>query len=229
VARLAHPARIRRAAAAALLGLVASAVTGAPVAQAGHDAQPLRTITYDVQQRGTVSTSLESFAEHAAATLGDPRGWSLGGSLAYVRVPSDGAFTLWLAEASAVPSFSSACSAEWSCRVGRHVIINETRWRTGSTAWTRSLDEYQHYLVNHELGHWHGRGHETCPGPGQPAPAMQQQSISLQGCLAAVWPLAWERVAVALHHGVPVRRGVFTEIAGSVHADAARRLAHDRS
>ena len=77
-----------------------------------------------------------------------------------------GVFTLVLAEASQVPAFSSGCSAEWSCRVGRYVIINQTRWRHASpcgTRCTRSVRDYRHMVVNHETGHWLGWGHRTAP------------------------------------------------------------------
>ena len=54
------------------------------------------------------------------------------------RVPPGrpgGAFVLVLSEASQVPTFSSGCSAEWSCRVGRYVIINQMRWLHASPMW----------------------------------------------------------------------------------------------
>lgn len=195
---------------------------------------PTRTYTYEVRARGAVASDLEAFAAHAAATLADPRGWSMGGSLGYQRVASGGQLTLWLAEPSTMTSFSSACSASWSCRVGRNVIVNDLRWRTASPAWTRSLEDYRHYVVVHELGHWLGQGHSTCPGNGAPAPVMLQQSKSLQGCVANVWPLGGERDVVARRHGVAVLPvpvapagppDVFTDVADSVHADAVRRLA----
>ena len=54
------------------------------------------------------------------------------------------------------------------------------------------MRDYRHMVVNHEMGHWLGSGHQYCGGIGQPAPVMQQQSIDLQGCAFNPWPLDWE-------------------------------------
>ena len=77
------------------------------------------------------------------------------------------------------------------------MIINETRWRTGSPAFPGTLQDYRHMVVNHETGHWPGRPHAYCPGPGRPAPVMQQQSKGMQGCRVNPWPLPSEVSAVS--------------------------------
>ncbi|HYF44596.1 MAG TPA: DUF3152 domain-containing protein, partial [Acidimicrobiales bacterium] len=167
-----------------------------------------RVYTYSFATRGTITADFEHFKIHVAQTLGDPRGWSLGGSIEFRHVSSGGDFTVYLAEAGTVPSFGSPCSSMWSCRVGRAVIINQTRWQNASPSWMGgggSLDSYRHYVVNHETGHWLGFGHSFCPGAGQAAPVMQQQSKDLQGCRHNTWPVPGERSSAGSRHGVGVR------------------------
>jgi hypothetical protein len=162
--------------------------------QVAHRVDVRRTVTYHVETRGRITTSVKEFARLARQTYSDPRGWR-GKGVRFVRVERGGSFTLVLAEASRVPGFSSVCSSEWSCRVGRFVIINQTRWKHASPAWNRAhgaLRDYRHMVVNHETGHWLGRGHAGCPGPGRLAPVMMQQSKGLDGCRFNPWPTLGE-------------------------------------
>lgn len=162
--------------------------------QVAHRVDVRRTVTYQVETRGRITTSVRDFARLAQETYSDPRGWRAKG-VRFVRVDRGGSFTLVLAEASRVPVFSSGCSSDWSCRVGRFVIINQTRWKHASPAWNSAdgaLRDYRHMVVNHETGHWLGRGHAGCPGPGRLAPVMMQQSKGLGGCRFNPWPTLGE-------------------------------------
>ena len=161
----------------------------------GHLRPVRRTATYRIETRGTITASMRTFKRQVAETFADPRGWRSAG-VAFRRVAKGGNFSVVLAEASEVPKFSSVCSAQWSCRVGRYVIINQTRWKHASPSWNsagQSLRGYRHMVVNHETGHWLGHGHRGCTGRGNPAPVMQQQSKGLDGCRHNPWPLASER------------------------------------
>ncbi len=77
---------------------------------------------------------------------------------------------------------------EVNCRTGPNVVINLKRWQLGSPEFAGPPVEYRALIVNHEVGHWLGRGHLTCPGPGRPAPAMMQQIDGLKGCVSNAWP-----------------------------------------
>ena len=157
-----------------------------------------RTITYSVATSGAVAAGLTEFTTQVAETLADARGWPRAG-LAFQQVASGGEFTIWLATAARVPSFGSPCTVNYSCRVGRNVVINEDRWKGASAAWNATgagVRDYRHMVVNHEVGHWLGHGHRFCSGPGAPAPVMQQQSKDLSGCHPNPWPLDSELIGV---------------------------------
>ncbi len=77
---------------------------------------------------------------------------------------------------------------EVNCDVGAQVVVNIKRWNTGSPQFAGPIEEYRALIVNHEVGHRIGHGHETCPGKGKPAPAMMQQIYGLKGCVANAWP-----------------------------------------
>ncbi|MDK3255190.1 DUF3152 domain-containing protein [Blastococcus capsensis] len=163
-----------------------------------------RTVTYTVSTRGAVVGDLGHFADVAREALTDPRGWSLGGTLGFQQVASGSDFDLVLASPSVIAAASPGCSAQWSCRVGRSVFINDQRWRFGTSAWPHGLALYQRYVIQHEVGHWIGIPHTDCPTAGRTAWVMQQQSISLQGCQANVWPVIAERELAGSRMGVSV-------------------------
>lgn len=166
-----------------------------------YERQMVKSVTYSVETRGAIRTSFDEFKKQVNETLNDTRGWSRLG-VQFNEVASSGDFTVVLSEASQVPSFSpSGCDSNWSCNVGRYVIINQDRWLSGTEAWNNSgggIRDYRHMVVNHETGHWLGQGHEVCRGPGQPAAVMQQQSMDLQGCKFNPWPIQSELYAPRL-------------------------------
>ena len=149
-------------------------------------------VKYTVSTHGNVRSNLSEFASLANETLNHAKGWSRLG-VRFEQVESGGSFSLILSEAARVPDFSpDGCDTIWSCRVGSNVIINDDRWTSASDAWNASgggMRDYRHMVINHEVGHWLGHGHEYCTSSGSPAAVMQQQSIDLQGCAFNPWPL----------------------------------------
>lgn len=123
--------------------------------------------------------------------LGDRRGWTASGLRRFQRtVPTDAAIRVLIATPATVDRMCAPLRTNgWlSCRRGDTVILNVDRWNGAIDHWTAPLAEYRAYLVNHEIGHLLGLGHADCPGTGQPAPVMQQQTKSLQGCRPNGWP-----------------------------------------
>lgn len=150
---------------------------------------------YCTAVRGVGAETLPELTSKLAATYSDSRGWNSGGRVAFVQADSGCDYTVWLSASTSMTSFGGVCDAYYSCRSGNNVVINYDRWTGATEPWNTaggSLQDYRVMVINHETGHWLGFGHATCPGKGQSAPVMMQQSISLGGCTFNPWPTAGE-------------------------------------
>ncbi len=148
---------------------------------------------YKVMVEDGIDLTSSGAAARADAILADNRGWTRGGQHAFQRVGSGSyEFVVKIATPGTVDAICGAAGlqtrGEVNCRVGENVVVNLKRWVLGSPQFDGPIAEYQALIINHEVGHRIGRGHEGCPGPGQPAPAMMQQIKGLNGCVANAWP-----------------------------------------
>jgi hypothetical protein len=154
--------------------------------------------SYRVAVETGLPVTVDEFAATVNDTLSNPQSWIAGGNvrLAQVGSGSSANFTVWLATP---PTAKRLCAAGGvditvdgipytSCRAGSNVVINGDRYLKAVPDYPASVSAYRQYAINHEVGHWLGHKHELCPGPGQPAPVMQQQTLGMQGCLANGWP-----------------------------------------
>jgi hypothetical protein len=80
----------------------------------------------------------------------------------------------------------------YSCRYGSTILINLRRWLKGAPGFDMNLDGYHTMVINHEMGHRLGFAHMKCPGAGQPAPVMQEETINLAGCVPNAYPFSPE-------------------------------------
>ncbi|WP_069744529.1 DUF3152 domain-containing protein [Streptomyces sp. EN23] len=148
---------------------------------------------YRVEVENGIGVDPDRAAEDIAAILADPRGWSHGGDRSFRQV-ADGSAGLVIRIATPATTdrmcgvYGLNTRGEVNCRGGEKVMVNLKRWQLGSPQFDGPVSEYRALIVNHEVGHWLGRGHETCPGKGRPAPAMMQQINGLKGCVANAWP-----------------------------------------
>ncbi|HSX29560.1 MAG TPA: DUF3152 domain-containing protein [Candidatus Saccharimonadales bacterium] len=164
-----------------------------------------KTYTYCVKAAEVDASNLPGLEAKLRAAYADARGWNLGGLIVFTQVSSGCDYTVWLAASTIMPSFGPICDSQWSCMPGSAVVINFDRWQGASDAWNAaggSLDDYRSMVINHESGHWLGFGHANCPGAGQPAPVMQQQSINLQGCVFNPWPTTGELATLKTRLGL---------------------------
>nr|WP_202557515.1 DUF3152 domain-containing protein [Streptomyces sp. SID5789] len=132
-------------------------------------------------------------AAEIAGVLADRRGWTSDGATSF-RLVGTGSydFVVKIATPGTVDRICGAAGlrtrGEVNCSVGTDVVVNLKRWVLGSPEFDGPIHEYRALIVNHEVGHRIGHGHETCPGAGRPAPAMMQQIKGLKGCVANAWP-----------------------------------------
>ncbi len=147
-------------------------------------------ISFDLEIEGGIGVDTDQFAAEVDRTLGDTRSWIGNGRTGFRRVASGGAMHIILASPATVDRLCAPLNTGgyYSCRRGSKVILNVNRWTGATSWWPAPLKTYRRYLVNHEVGHYLGYGHLSCPGPGRLAPVMQQQTISLGGCVANGWP-----------------------------------------
>ncbi|MFC6090996.1 DUF3152 domain-containing protein [Saccharothrix lopnurensis] len=120
------------------------------------------------------------FAAVVDHALAHPRGWRSAGH-AFRRVDASGSPQLRI-RLTSQDTARALCGFELpydtSCRIGSSVYLSAARWLRGAHAFTGNLRGYRTYAVNHEVGHFLGHGHETCPVDGAPAPVMMQQTFS---------------------------------------------------
>ena len=139
---------------------------------------------------GGIGLAAQAFADEVMSTLNDPRSWGHGGTRTFARTdgPADVRVILASPLTSAELCRPLATNGRLSCSVGERAILTTYRWANG-TAEFPNLTVYRRYVVNHEVGHVLGKGHERCAAAGRLAPVMQQQTVRVAPCTPNAWPL----------------------------------------
>ncbi|WP_245887575.1 DUF3152 domain-containing protein [Geodermatophilus tzadiensis] len=170
----------------------AGSVSVVPGSSAVYGSGPLQRFVVEVEDG--IGVDGPAFAAAVEATLGDPRSWGSGGRMSFQRVDTAEAggyeFRVSLVSPGSMERYCPGVGTGGytSCRYGERAVINLARWATAVPHYDGDVATYRQYVVNHEVGHALGNGHEDCPGPGQLAPVMQQQTLGLDGCTRNAWP-----------------------------------------
>jgi len=160
-----------------------------------HGTGPLQ--RFVVETEDGIGVDGAGFAQAVEETLAAPRSWGSGGQMSFQRVGVAEAtagqydFRVSLVSPGSMETYCPGVGTGGytSCRYGERAVINLARWATAVPDYRGDVATYRLYVVNHEVGHALGkRAHPPCPGPGQLAPVMQQQTLGLDGCTKNPWP-----------------------------------------
>ena len=161
----------------------------------GHDTtRKGATKTFTIEAEGGLGIDLTAYAGEVRSILSSDKGWEVADGIHFKALtPADldqGSVPdvrITLASPDLTDELCAPLNTggEVSCNRHGRAVINAKRWAIG-VKYYDDLTLYRTYLINHEVGHglWHQ--HAFCPGAGQKAPIMQQQTLGLQGCTA--WP-----------------------------------------
>jgi hypothetical protein len=147
--------------------------------------------SYVVEVEGGLGIDGAAFAREVDRVLADPRSWGADGRPALRRVDAGEAqVRVTLASPRTTDRLCAPLDTNgyFSCGNGPRAVLNAARWLQGAPSYAGALGAYREYLVNHEVGHVLGHGHEPCPGEGRAAPVMLQQTKGLAGCVRNPWP-----------------------------------------
>ncbi|WP_231502897.1 DUF3152 domain-containing protein [Blastococcus sp. URHD0036] len=172
----------------------AGTVTVVPGSSPVYGTGPLQRFAVEVEDG--IGVDGVAFAAAVEQTLADPRGWGNGGQMSFQRVgveeeaAGDYDFKVSLISPGNMETYCPGVGTQGytSCRYGDRAVINLARWETAVPDYEGDVATYRLYVVNHEVGHALGNGHEQCGGAGELAPVMQQQTLGLEGCTKNPWP-----------------------------------------
>ncbi len=147
---------------------------------------------YTVEVEAGIGVSRTEVTAEVDRILADDRGWIADGRNGFRRQTAGADFTILVASPDTVDRLCAPLrtGGYLSCRNRSKVILNVNRWLGATEWWEAGLATYREYLVNHEVGHLLGHGHEQCPGEGAVAPVMMQQTKGVGACIANGWPFA---------------------------------------
>jgi hypothetical protein len=151
-----------------------------------------RLIRFDVKVEENLDISADAAAKVIAGVLNDQRSWRGSGRWRFELV-SGASDQAELNAYIVTPGTTDRLCAPLrtrgnvSCQNGNRIVLNAERWLLGAKSYGTDLTNYRRYMVNHEFGHYLGFGHVDCPGRGEVAPVMLQQTKGLAGCRKNPW------------------------------------------
>jgi len=151
----------------------------------------MKVVTYTASVDPDVKFPNQEFIDLVQIYLSDPNGWE-GHGYRFKWVNHRPAVVIRLSSRETLRK--SGCDDSLSCAIlgGRQMWLNSVRWLHGAGPSKQNLDNYRQYMVSHEIGHILGYDHVKCPGVGEDAPIMLQQTLGLRGCTPNLDITEWD-------------------------------------
>ncbi|MEV8020878.1 DUF3152 domain-containing protein [Streptomyces sp. NPDC086554] len=167
-----------------------------------HGGKRGRGLRYRVDvENGLAAKGLDGgyVASFVHRTLNDPRSWSHEDGVSFERVSGGRVdFVVTLASPGTVDAWCAGAGLDTSDQTvscdahnTERVMVNAYRWAQGSPTYGDDMLGYRQMVVNHEVGHRIGHGHELCAVDGASAPVMMQQTKTLTSGTATCRPNPW--------------------------------------
>lgn len=146
---------------------------------------------YKVSIEPRLDVSLLNFRKKISSVLNDPRSWPI----TFIDVSNTNHisdFQIILARDSTIKNICNFTFLSCADSITNIIYINVNRWKYGAVKSKLNLNDYRTYVINHEVGHILGLGHEK-PIKNKKAPIMNQHTLGIGDAIPNMWPLKYER------------------------------------
>ena len=119
------------------------------------------TLKYHISIQDGLKRSLKHFADFVENVLTDKRTWK---KYSFKRTmnKSEAKFKIILTKPSDIFHLCNMKGLSCTNMITKDVFINSSRWFNGSKPSKLRLNDYRKYLINHEVFHALGGGHNVC-------------------------------------------------------------------
>lgn len=149
-------------------------------------------LKYHISIEDGITRSLKHFGNIVDNILKDKRTWK---RYKFIRTynKKESNFKIILTKPASIYSICKMKGLSCTNMITKDIFINLNRWKNGSKKSQMNITNYRQYLINHEVFHALGGGHNVCK-ENQVCPVTEQQTIRIpKNSKPNPWPLHFEQ------------------------------------